>query len=167
MARKMDISMYFGEGKHPRPHIHGIEPEWSSKFWALGDDDESSVDSEDDDIEVPTLVEEAIAAGFSIDHLRQAEEELSSPSNGSTKVCAKLKEGSISKKVVELWISNRQNKAEPWTGPLPTPRKSPPRTLGDALANPKFKSEKKALVMYASKDRHCGGNLTQSLPDYR
>jgi hypothetical protein len=61
---------------------------------------------------VPTLVEEAITTGFTINHLRQAEEELSSPPSGSTEVCAKLKEGSMSKKVVELWTANRRNKAK-------------------------------------------------------
>jgi hypothetical protein len=48
MARGMDISIFSGKGKHPGPHIHGVEPAWSSKFWASGDGEESSVASDDE-----------------------------------------------------------------------------------------------------------------------
>jgi hypothetical protein len=98
MARGMGISIFSGEGKHPRPHIHGVEPAWSSKFWASRDGEKSLVASDDEDIDVPSLVEEAIASGFTIDQLGQVEEELPSPSTGSNEVCTKLKKGSMSKK---------------------------------------------------------------------
>jgi hypothetical protein len=76
-------------------------------------------------------------AGFSMDQLHQAEEELSTPSHGSSKVCENLKEGSLVKKVIDVWMHNRWNMGRPWSGPLPPPRQSPLRTLGDALANSK------------------------------
>jgi hypothetical protein len=107
MARGMDLSIISGEGKHPIPHVHGVEQTWGSKFWAAGDDEESS---DDDEIDVPTLVEEAIAAGFTIDQLRQAEDELSSPATGSTEVSALLKEGSCQKRLCSFELQTGKTK---------------------------------------------------------
>jgi hypothetical protein len=45
--------------------------------------------------------------------------------SSSTEVCGKLNEGSMSKKVVHLWIGSHQNKSKPWSGSLPPPRQSP------------------------------------------
>jgi hypothetical protein len=45
---------------------------------------------------------------------------------------------SISKKIVEVWVQNQKNKVKPWVGPLPSPRRSLLRTLGDVLANAKY-----------------------------
>jgi hypothetical protein len=42
------------------------------------------------------------------------------------------------KRIVDTWLNNRRNN-KPWEGPLPPPRKSPPRTLGDAMAQAKIK----------------------------
>jgi hypothetical protein len=86
MVRAMDLSIISGEGKHPRPHVDRVEPAWASIFWVLGDDEEPS---DDEEIVVPTLVDEAITTSFTIEQLRQAEDELSSPSSTSTEVCAK------------------------------------------------------------------------------
>jgi hypothetical protein len=83
------------------------------------------VESDDEEIASPTLVNEAITAGFTIGHLHQAEEELPSPTSGSTTACATLKEGSISKKIIELWSANHRNKVKPWNGPVPPPRHEP------------------------------------------
>jgi hypothetical protein len=116
-----------------------------------GDDEESS---NYEDIDVPTLVEEAVVAGFTIDQLRQAKEELSSPVLDSPEVSAKLQEGSVSKQIVQLWIANRQSKAKPWCGPLPSPGKSPLRTLGDAMANAKITPKKRIPTPCAM--RHSG-----------
>jgi hypothetical protein len=127
-----------------------------------GDDEESS---NYEDIDVPTLVEEAVIAGFTIDQLRQAKEELSSPVLDSPEVSAKLQEGSVSKQIVQLWIANRQSKAKPWCGPLPSPGKSPLRTLGDAMANAKFTPKKRIPTPCAIQDRYrdaalCWGSST-------
>jgi hypothetical protein len=113
MARGIDLSIISGEGKHPKPHVHGVEPSRGSKFWASGDDEYSSEESDE---------EEAFSARFSIDQLCQTEEEFPSPTSGSTEVSAQLKEDSVSKKVIDLWVANRCNKAKPWRGPLPPPR---------------------------------------------
>jgi hypothetical protein len=165
LARITDISIMAGEGNHPRPHVHGVEAKWGSKFWASEDDDASTVASNVDELASPTLVSEALATGFTADQLRQAEEELVSPTIGTPKVRAKLKEGSISKKIIEFWVTNRQNRVKPCSGPLPPPRQSPIRTFGDAIKNAKIESKRKSPHLYASKDHHHGSNLSQSPPD--
>jgi hypothetical protein len=91
LARVTDISIMAGEGIHPRPHVHGVEAKWGSKFWASEDDDASMVASDVDELASPTLVSEALAAGFTADKLHQAEEELVTPITGTPKVRAKLK----------------------------------------------------------------------------
>jgi hypothetical protein len=123
MARAVDLSILTGEGKHPRPHVHVVEPIWGSKFWASGSGDESS---DDEEFASSTLVDKAIAVGFTIEQIQQAEGELSlSRVSASSEVCAKPNEGSLSSKIVQLWVANRQNKVNAWSGPLPPPRQSP------------------------------------------
>jgi hypothetical protein len=65
-----------GEGTRPRPHVHGVEERWRSKFWASDNDDDPSVESDADDIATPMLVGEALVAGFTVEQLHQAEDEL-------------------------------------------------------------------------------------------
>jgi hypothetical protein len=80
------------------------------KLWASGDDDASSVSSVDKEFSSPELVNESIEVGFTVDQLRQAEDELSSPSSVTPKACNHLKEGSIVKKVIDVWVDNQRNK---------------------------------------------------------
>jgi hypothetical protein len=80
-----------------RPRVHGVEQWQGSKFWASNDDDESSGDEQDQEGGTPTLLNEALAAGFTIDLVRQAEEELETSPTSTSKVRPSLKEGSISK----------------------------------------------------------------------
>jgi hypothetical protein len=49
MARVTDISMIAGQGKHQRPHVHGIEQWQGSKFWAIGEDYSSAESDEEED----------------------------------------------------------------------------------------------------------------------
>jgi hypothetical protein len=56
--------------------IHGVKPKVKSKFWVYDDDEDSESDSEKEDISTPTLRQEAEAAGFTAEQLRQAEDEL-------------------------------------------------------------------------------------------
>jgi hypothetical protein len=65
-----------------------------------------------------------------------------SPSPDATKVSKQLKEGSMAKKVIDVWVNNRRNKGHPWCGPLPPLHQSPLRTLGDALVNAKIKERR-------------------------
>jgi hypothetical protein len=51
MARMTDISIMSGERTHARPRVHGVEPTWRSKFWASGEDIDSSANSEDEEVE--------------------------------------------------------------------------------------------------------------------
>jgi hypothetical protein len=81
-----------------------VDPSWKSKFGASGGDDVSSVSSVDDEFETSVLVSEDLEAGLSMEQIRQAEDELVSPSSNSTKVCNQLKEGSTAK-------NNHQNRA--------------------------------------------------------
>jgi hypothetical protein len=52
---------------------------------AAGDEDDSGEESEEES--TPTLLREALAAGFTIDQVRQAEAELEMPSPSTPKVC--------------------------------------------------------------------------------
>jgi hypothetical protein len=149
-SRIPEISIMAGEVSRPRPHLHGVEPPWRSKFWAAGESDVSSVSSSKDD---SVLVEEALEAGLSLEQIRQAEEELVSPSPDATKVSKQLKEGSMAKKVIDVWVNNQRNKGRPWCGPLPPPRQSPLRTLGDALANAKIEKRRCSSSSVSQMDR--------------
>jgi hypothetical protein len=60
MSRITNIALLAGEGTYPRPHVHGVEPSWGMKFWASGEDEDSSSGSEDEDDSSPTLTKEAI-----------------------------------------------------------------------------------------------------------
>jgi hypothetical protein len=161
MARATDISLIAGQGKRQRPHIHGVEKGMGSKFWATGDDYSStesvcsSNESDDEDeTSSPTLAKEALEAGFTLDQIRHAETELDTPPTGTSKVCAQLQEGSISKQIVDAWVFNRRKQGNPWRGPLRPPRQSPPRTLGDAMAKAKFVDHRKAMSMSSRHDTH-------------
>jgi hypothetical protein len=81
MARITELAMAASWRNCPRPHRHGVEPEFG-KFWAKEDDGDSSSESEEepDDASTPTLVDEAIQAGSFLDEIRQAESELDTPS---------------------------------------------------------------------------------------
>lgn len=104
MARATEISLLTGQGKNPRPHIHGVEQVQGSKFQADGKD-YSSVEStyssdesdEDEEASTPLLVKEALEAGFTVDQLSHAEAELGTPLTGHSKVCNELQEGLMSK----------------------------------------------------------------------
>jgi hypothetical protein len=155
LSRAMTISLLAGEGNQPRPHIHGVESGWGIKFWASGDDDASSMSSEEEGLDSPALVREVIEAGFMVNQIYQTEQELSSPSPATPMAGKHLKEGSIPKKIIDVWVGNRWNVDRPWSGPLPLPRQSPMRTLGDALAKSKVKRRKaRAICSQASSDRH-------------
>jgi hypothetical protein len=69
MARITDIAIMASEGTITRPHVHGVEPSFRSKFWASADED-SSTDLEEDEATTLELVAEAIKAGFTVDQIR-------------------------------------------------------------------------------------------------
>jgi hypothetical protein len=96
LSRAIDLSVAAGEGNRIGNHKHGVEPNFTSKFWAK---DGSSSDSEEDDassesvedVTTPMLVSEALKASFSLKQIKQAEAELDSPSSLTSKVCSELK----------------------------------------------------------------------------
>jgi hypothetical protein len=61
--------------------VTGVEPRSWSRFWAAGADDEESEEEavEEDNTSTPVLIREAMQAGFPIDQLPQAVEDLASP----------------------------------------------------------------------------------------
>jgi hypothetical protein len=145
-ARAIELSVAAREGNRKGFHMHGKEPEFSSKFWAKDDGENSDSESEEDeqvkesekeDITTPMLLSEALNVGFSLEQIKLAEAELESPQQMTTKVRSNLKQGSISKQIVDVWMANHKGKAEPWSGPLPPPRMSSLRTLGDMFAKAK------------------------------
>lgn len=104
------------------PRVHGVEDCMGSRFWALGE--ESELESEDDDsivsIDTPELIE--------------AEKEL----NDESSVCSP-RGSSLANKIVNK-IVDHQLAGRPWRGKLPSPRISPPRTIGDAIASAKVRN---------------------------
>ncbi|CAN6361771.1 unnamed protein product [Urochloa humidicola] len=117
--------------------IHGVE-RINSKFWAREDSDsDSSVDEEliAEDISTPEFIAEAAAAGFSWQELQQAERELASPEVSSKSGIEETRSlPSLASRIVSALVQ-RKTENRPWKGPLPPPRVSPPRTLGDAFAS--------------------------------
>lgn len=117
------------------PHIHGVEPWQGSRFWALGEDEESDEESkydcDVDAISSPQLIQEAMDAGFTVQDLEAAEKELISPNSRSEN------KDSISTRIISNWVQRRRV-IKPWSGPLPKPRISPKQTIGDAIAKAKY-----------------------------
>jgi hypothetical protein len=120
---------------HGRCVIKDSPPLIFSKFWAQGEDADSD-DSDDEAVaemkspSTPEFIAEALDAGFSVDQLARAEAALASSNDQSTD---RLLPISIVTKLVQ-----RNLAGAPWQGPLPYPRVSPPRTLGDCIANARF-----------------------------
>jgi len=141
----------------PKP-VHGAD--FVSKFWSSGADSDSdeSIDAEIDcssptsvpavavgfsaddgniEISTPELVEEAIAAGYTVEDLFRAEEALGSGKTSADR-CSPLKLVSD--------LVQRKGAGKPWQGPLPAPRISPPRTLGDCVAKATYQRRKPQTV---------------------
>jgi hypothetical protein len=68
------------------------------------------MESEEEDTSTPTLISEALNTGFSLEQIKIAEAELDSPQQSSTQVCSNLKQGSISKQLIDVWTANRKVK---------------------------------------------------------
>lgn len=99
-----------------------------SKFWSQGDESEDSEDEEPASPSTPDFVSRAMEAGFTADQLLRAEHALSSGNKSP-----QSEDVFLSKLILDKLIS-KKNQLDPWRGPLPKPRISPPRTLGDVLA---------------------------------
>jgi hypothetical protein len=116
-ARSIELTTVTATARLRRDTRHGVEPDYGSKFWATGNDDESGSESEEEDISTPMLVKEALDAGFSVEQVRQAEAEIPTPTSTSPKVKS-LPKASISSKIVDVWVQNRKLKGKPRTGAL-------------------------------------------------
>jgi hypothetical protein len=80
MARAVEITAMTSALWWRQYSIHGVEPGTWSQFWAMeaGDEESEEEAMEVDSPSMPVLIQEAMQAGFSIDQLRQAEEDLAS-----------------------------------------------------------------------------------------
>lgn len=110
--------------RRPKP-VHGVP--FHSKFWAQAGDSEED-DSDDDELSTSDFINRAAYEGFSLDQLLRAQKALDSGSKSSCSSGVLLAKSIVSKLV------HRKVNGAPWKGPLPAPRVSPPRTLGDATA---------------------------------
>jgi hypothetical protein len=114
--------------RRPKP-VHAVQDSSgaiSSKFWAQPGDQENS-DEEEPEPSTPEFIKEAAQAGFSLDQLIRAEQSLNS---GKTSTSEDLR---LPKAILSTLVQ-RKFAGVPCQDPLPEPRVSPPRTLGDALA---------------------------------
>lgn len=121
---------------------HGVEP-LASRFWATGDSDYESSDEEASDVvqvrdqSTPEFIAEARRAGFSMEDLVRAENELTT---ASTKTSQGTTSTPLATRILDSMVQRRRA-GRPWLGPLPPPRVSPVRTLGDEL-NKAIRSKK-------------------------
>jgi len=124
------VAMAAEVSRRPTP-VHGVQKAspLKSKFWASGGDSDESEEDEPKVHSPSTLefVKEALDAGFTIDQLATAEQVL------DTGKASLPRDLLLPRAIVESLIK-RKLVGEPWQGPLPAPRVSPPRTLGDFLA---------------------------------
>ena len=134
-AMSREIAMAVDATLRPRP-VHGVQggatsspaQVIASRFWAQPED----TDDEDPVHEVsvpstPEFVKDALEAGFTVDQLARAERALASgniPSSSDRRLSRSVISSLVHRKLV----------GTPWHGPLPSPRVSPPRTLGDFFA---------------------------------
>lgn len=106
----------------------------SSKFWAHdGEDDSDNEVLVEQSPSTSEFIMEALDAAFTMDQLARAEKALASGNASSSG--DRLLPNSIVAKMVQ-----RKLAGAPWQGPLPSPRVSPPRTLGDCVAKARIVS---------------------------
>lgn len=128
-ALSREVALAAASSSRPAP-VHGVEP-LKSKFWALGDNSDESDDDEAGPAtatpSTPVFINEALDAGFTIEQLAMAEHALDSGISSSPNALRLPK-------VIVSELVRRKLAGTPWKAPLPSPRVSPPRTLGDFLA---------------------------------
>jgi nitrogen regulatory protein PII-like uncharacterized protein len=132
IARAIEIMTTTGASCRWWDSVHGVEPGPWSRFWVTGVDDVESEEEavKEDNTSTSVLIREAMDAGFSIEQLQQAAEELAS-SKSSSKQVKSSSQLSLSNQIVDVWLENQKMKGNPW--PLPKPRKSLMCTFGDVL----------------------------------
>jgi hypothetical protein len=127
------VQMVVASSDRPKP-VHG--PEFGfGRFWAVGKDSDelSEADGSSDSDEVistTAFIAEAAAAGFEAQDLYKAEQELAIVGSGSNS--GKYPKSQLASRIIDSMV-RRKLYPEAWQGPLPPPRISPPRTLGDVL----------------------------------
>jgi hypothetical protein len=115
-----------------------------SKFCALADENSDDDETKEKEISTPTredFIDAASKMGFTLQDLIQAETELndvtqvSSPSLSRPDSCCPT-----ANRIINAMVNDASQKRamKPWKGPLPKPRISPQRTLGDALIKTTF-----------------------------
>ena len=115
------VAVAVAAASRPKP-VHAFE----SKFWASSGEDGESDEVDLAEPTTPEFIQDALAAGFSVGDLVQAENTLTSGINPNSEDRRKAD-------FIVSTLVDRRLYGKPWQGPLPTPRVSPPRTLGDVL----------------------------------
>ena len=120
------VEMVTAVTQRPKP-IHATQP-IHSMFWASSD---AMDDSEDEDPSTPEFVQLALEAGYSIDELVATEDALNAGNSSNNLKSAHS--------IVSNLVNRKITGGAPWQGPLPPPRISPPRTLGDFFAKASYR----------------------------
>lgn len=115
----------------PGPHVHGVENFRGSRFWALETESDSSDEESVVSFDTPEFIKQVQEVGFTTPQMMDAEKELDDCPSAE-----QPKEGTLAKKIIDAMVRHRKD-PQPWRGPLPAPRVSPPRTFGDAMASAK------------------------------
>lgn len=135
ISRAVQIAV--ASSSRPKP-VHGSE---YGRFWARGEEDEeadsdstSDCDSGEEtaSISSPEFIKEAAAVSFSVQDLYKAEHELTEEEKVSNDTSSSAGNSSLATRIVEAMVQRKLRRV-PWQGPLPPPRASPPRTIGDVL----------------------------------
>jgi len=121
----------------PKP-VHAVQDRDSidqlgpiqTKFWNCSDDQVISED--DEDLSTTEFIHRAKEVGFTVDDLLRADKALAS---GMDPCSADIK---LMHTILSTMVNRKVSGGVPWQGPLPSPRISPPRTLGDCLAKASY-----------------------------
>jgi len=103
-----------------------------TKFWNCSDDQVISED--DEDLSMTEFIHRAKEVRFTVDDLLRADKALAS---GMDPCLANIK---LTHTILSTMVNRKVSGGVPWQGPLPSPRISPPRTLGDCLAKASYQN---------------------------
>jgi hypothetical protein len=114
--------------------VHDIQDHIGNRFWA-----HPEVESSDDDLEMIVGADKVVESGvepkkgFSLGGLANS----AGVSLAELSSAALDLDGPATRKVIDVLAAKlvKSRGVKPWVGPLPLPRLSPPRTLGDALGS--------------------------------
>jgi hypothetical protein len=148
MARMVELAA-LSSSNTTSHHVHGVEDRIGLCFWAKAGDSESDNDDkkdegmeqEEDSSSVHTMdtvefIERLKEYVYTMKELLRAEDEVQVSRISKTHTTP---DGTTVKRIIEDLAADK--KIRLWRGPLPAPRMSPYRTIGDAIAAAKVSSK--------------------------